>query len=249
LAAAKKVEANRWADLVRECFDRDSLLTIHYNQQLSGGKWNHLMDQIHIGYTYWQQPAVRRMPEVTRVESAELWKADLDFSEADGYIAIDAENFCFAAGTPRIHWEVIPGLGKTGSGVTTFPQNQYPAIGDSIFLEYRLNFKSTGKFLVSVLVSPSLNFNANKGLRYAISFDGGEEQVVNINHAYTVREMERWQANRINETKTLHNIMTSGLHKLRIRALEPGIVLQKIMVDTGGLKPSFLGAPQSKLLK
>ncbi|WP_404800984.1 hypothetical protein [Aquipluma nitroreducens] len=38
-------------------------------------------------------------------------------------------------------------------------------------MEYTINFESTGEFTMSVLVSPSLNFNANKGLRYTISFD------------------------------------------------------------------------------
>jgi len=247
LSATQNPEANHWADVVKECFDRDSLLTIHYNQQIAGGKWNHLMDQIRIGYTYWQQPLVRKIPKVIRVEKSEPAKADLVFNEADGYVSIEAANYQASRGTVKIHWEAIPGLGRTGSGITTFPQNQYPAAGDSVFLEYAVNMKSIDKFTVSVLVSPSLNFNANKGLRYAISFDGGEEQIVNINHEYSVQEMERWQANRINETRTIHSVKTPGLHFLRIRVLEPGIVLQKILIDTGGLKPSYLGAPQSKL--
>ncbi len=249
LAATQNPEANYWADVVKECFDRDSILTVHYNRQIANGKWNHQMDQIRIGYTYWQQPEVRKKPEVIRVTETEIPNSELAFSEADGYVSIDAENFQQSKETETIHWEVIPGLGKTGSGITTFPQNNYPAVGDSIYLEYAINFKSTGKFAVSVLASPSLNFNANKGLRYTISFDGGEEQVVNLNHEYTIHEMEQWQANRINETKTIHPVTTTGLHRLRIRVLEPGIVLQKIMIDTGGLKPSYLGAPQSKLMK
>ncbi len=31
-----------------------------YNHQIADGKWDHMMDQTHIGYTYWQQPP--RMP-------------------------------------------------------------------------------------------------------------------------------------------------------------------------------------------
>ncbi len=247
LAATQSLEANHWADVVQDCFTRDSLLTNHYNQQISGGKWNHLMDQIRIGYTYWQQPMRSKKPAVVRVEKPYPVNSGLAFTEADGYVSIEAENFQRSKGTGKIRWEVIPGLGKTGSGITTFPQNQYPAMTDSVYLEYVVKFKSTASFPVSVLVSPSLNFNANKGLRYAISFDEGEEQIVNINQEYTTKEMENWQANRINVTKTLHSIKAPGLHKLRIRVLEPGIVLQKILVDTGGLKPSFLGAPQSKL--
>jgi len=179
----------------------------------------------------------------------EIKRSDLIFNESDGYVSIEAENYQKATGTDKIHWEVIPELGKTVSAITTFPQNQYPSPKDSVYLEYAVSFKSIGDFEVSLLISPTLNFNSNKGLRYAISFDGSKEQIVNVNQKYTQQEMEGWEANRINQTKTKHNIAVAGLHRLRIRVLEPGIVIQKILIDTGGLKRSYLGAPQSKLLK
>lgn len=99
---------------------------------------------------------------------------------------------------------------------------------------------------MEVLISPTLNFNANRGLRYAVSFDGGEEQIVNTNKEYNQRQMERWQASSINSTVTTHTVPASGKHTLRFRALDPGIVLQKILIDMGGLKPSYLGASESK---
>lgn len=243
MAAENNPEANCWADEVKACFDRDSLLTIHYNTQIAGGKWNHQMDQIRIGYTYWQQPEQRKMPAIIRVEVPEAPQSQLAFDEADGYVSIEAANYQLAKGSDKIHWEVIPDLGKTGSGVSTFPANAYPSAADSVYLEYAVNLKSTGTFNLYVLVSPTLNFNANKGLRYAVSFDGGPEQIVNINGTYR-GELGPWQAERIIKTSTRHEIQTSGLHRLRIRVLEPGIILQKIMLDTGGLKPSYLGAPQ-----
>ncbi|WP_107821554.1 glycosyl hydrolase 115 family protein [Mangrovibacterium marinum] len=248
LAAENKPEANDWADVVETCFVRDSLLTIHYNQQIAGGKWNHLMDQTHIGYTSWADPKTNIRPKVIQVEVPEVPNSELAFEEADGYVSIGAANYQKANGSDKIHWEVIPDLGKTGSAVTTFPQNAYPAKGDSVYLEYAIDFKSTGQFDVQVLVLPTLNFNANKGLRYAISFDGGAEQIVNFNGKYR-GELGQWQAERIIATTTQHHIPQAGLHRLRIRVLEPGIVLQKILIDTGGLKPSYLGAPQSKQIK
>ncbi|KAA6341687.1 hypothetical protein EZS27_010530 [termite gut metagenome] len=104
--------------------------------------------------------------------------------------------------------------------------------------------KQPGYFL-----NATLNYNANRGLRYAVSFDGGEEQIVNINQTYDHRQMKRWQANSINSTVTTHIISASRKHTLRFRALDPGMVPQKIMIDTGNLKPSYLGAPESKTIK
>jgi hypothetical protein len=37
----------------------------------------------------------------------------------------------------------------------------------------------------------------------------------------------------------------AGKHSLRIRVLDAGIVLEKVMIDLGGLKPSYLGAPEN----
>jgi len=244
LAAQNNQEANSWADKAKECYDRDSMLTVHYNNEISGGKWAHIMDQIRIGYTYWQQPNERVMPKVTRVESSATAKLVAKSICDNRYISVEAEHFARKNETSGIRWETIPHLGKTLSGVTTFPQNVYPKESDKIYLEYDLNFEETGKFPLHVLVSPTLNFNGNKGLRYAVSFDGGEEQIVNINKKYNNRLMEKWQANSINQTITTHKIEKKGKHTLRFRVLEPGIVLQKIMIDMGGLKNSYLGAPE-----
>jgi hypothetical protein len=158
---------------------------------------------------------------------------------------MEAANFSRKNESANVRWEIIPNLGKTLSGITTFPQNYYPNSNENIYLEYDFQLESEGEFPVYILVSPTLNFNENKGLRYAVSVDGQQEQIVNINDKYDVRKMERWQAKSINQTITKHNFIKKGKHTLRFRVLEPGIVLQKIMIDTGGLKPSYLGAPES----
>ena len=42
-------------------------------------------------------------------------------------------------------------LGKQVRPKTTFPQNVYFTETDSVYLEYTINFESTGEFAVSVL--------------------------------------------------------------------------------------------------
>ena len=92
LAKQNNPEANIWADEARKCFERDSLLTLHYNNEIAGGKWVHMMDQIRIGYTSWQEPKLRIMPEVKYVTTSASEK-DKKFIEKDGYISIEAEPF------------------------------------------------------------------------------------------------------------------------------------------------------------
>lgn len=239
------VQANYWADKAKSCFERDSLLTAHYNQEIAGGKWQHIMDQVRIGYTSWNNPATSIMPKVEYVVPLVQYKEKL-FIEKDGYVSIEAENYSRMNNSDGIYWDVIPDMGKTKSAMTTFPQNMYPKDNENLYLEYDIDFESAGEFKVDILFSPTLNFNANRGLRYAISFDGGKEQVVNLNGHYR-GELGRWQAEAIIKSTTAHTIKEKGKHTLRFRVLEPAIVMQKILIDTGGLKPSYLGAPESEI--
>jgi hypothetical protein len=237
------VTANYWADKAKECFARDSILTYEYHHTMSGGKWNHMMSQTHIGYFYWQQPPVNIMPKVDYVPEEN--NRQKIFIEADGYVSIEAEHFNRTNATDKLQWEIIPDLGKTKSGVTVFPANTQIKDTDFVFLEYGFSTVSAGEFTINMLFSPTLNFNANKGLRYAVSIDGEPEQIVNINGHYR-GELGQWQAESIIKTSTKHNV-SKGLHTLRFRVLETGIILQKILIDAGGLKPSYLGAPESKI--
>jgi hypothetical protein len=44
--------------------------------------------------------------------------------------------------------------------------------------------------------------------------------------------------------KSVHQV-EAGKNTLKVWALDPAVVLQRIIVDTGGLKPSYLGPQQS----
>jgi hypothetical protein len=245
-ASQNNVEANIWADKVKECFERDSVLTNHYNQVIAGGKWNHMMDQVRIGYRSWQEPRRSIMPKVTYIAGNEKPTRENVFVEKDGYVSIEAGNFSRVVNSNKIRWEVIPDMGKTVSAITTFPQNEYPHDKSPVYVEYDIDFSTTGEFEVQLLLSPTLNYNANKGLRYEISFDGQNPQTINFNGHYR-GELGRWQAEHIIKSESKLRIDKAGKHTLRFRVLEPGIVLQKILINTGGLKPSYLGAPQSSI--
>jgi len=66
-AGQGRASANAWAARARALFARDAAITAWYNDTLAGGKWRHMMDQTHIGYTTWQQPPENVMPEVREI--------------------------------------------------------------------------------------------------------------------------------------------------------------------------------------
>jgi N-acetyl-gamma-glutamylphosphate reductase len=57
-------EANELEKKAKDLYKKDSLITVYYHTELADGKWINMMNQTHIGYTYWQQPEKNSMPEV-----------------------------------------------------------------------------------------------------------------------------------------------------------------------------------------
>jgi hypothetical protein len=62
-----RASANAEAALVRSLFKKEQDLSDYYNNVLSGGKWHHMMDQPHIGYTSWGPPNGNIMPNVIKI--------------------------------------------------------------------------------------------------------------------------------------------------------------------------------------
>jgi hypothetical protein len=246
LAKEQNIEANVWADKVDECFKRDSVLTHRYHHVMANGKWNHIMSQHHIGYRSWQEPRRQTAPRTTRLPEPRIAPAPPVYQEADGYVSVLAENFTRRMNGSTTEWVVIPNLGREGSAITTQPYTNTPDA--EMYLEYDFVTDASGEATVHVVCSSTLNFNDYKGMRYAISIDGGEEQIVNVNGHYR-GELGRWQSEHVISTDTKHQVAKKDKHTLRIRPLDQSLVLQKVMIDFGGLKRSYLGAPQSEVVK
>jgi hypothetical protein len=57
-----------------------------------------------------------------------------------------------------------------------------------------------------------------------------------------------WSQNVLNATTTgtsTHKVTKAGPHVLRIYMIDPGVVLDKIVIDTGGLRPSYFGPAET----
>ncbi|MXN93200.1 glycosyhydrolase [Flavobacterium sp. Sd200] len=262
-AVAQDKKANAYADEVKALFQKDADISTQYNKNTANGKWNHFMDQVHIGYTSWNDPKVNIMPEVKYVSEdsktvlkQEAIVADKTaesivpkssapfFYEKNGYVSIQAEHFTKAINTNGVEWKVLPDIGRTGSGVTPFPvtaAKQEPG-GNSPHLEYEFYVYSESKADVQAYFSPTLNFhNEAEGLRYAISIDDEKPQVLGINTYKDLSEWRAWVSNNAILKTTSHITLKPGKHVLKFWMADPGIVLQNIIIDLGGLKKSYLG--------
>ena len=267
------LRANEYAKRARELFEEDKQLADYYNHKLAGGKWDHMMDQTHIGYTGWQQPARDVMPKVTEVtnssaqvsekhpapETKESGSADppstpsgAEFIEQDGYVSIEADHCIRKTEVAGVRWEKIEDLGRTGSSMGMFPVTAKsllpPEKGPS--LEYDISLTSTGAVEVTSIIGPCLNFAPERPVRMGVSIDDEAEQVLTVvPKGYVAadgnRDWEESVRNAVRKVKSKHTVANPGKHTIRIWMIDPGITLQKIIVDTGGLKTSYLGPPES----
>ncbi|MDR2145836.1 MAG: glycosyl hydrolase 115 family protein [Tannerella sp.] len=240
LAAENNPEANIWADRVKKHYELDSLLTLHYHTDIADGKWDQMMSQTHIGYTYWQQPEVQTMPSVEYVTgSQKSEKTASPAIENDGYVTFEAADFTRKTDGKTAKWTIIPDFGKTKDGITTLPNTENPE-KQNVYLEYDFETQNAvDSVKIIVYLAPTLNFNANKGLRYALSINGAQETVVNFNGHYR-GELGAWQGERIIRSATKMPLGEAGKHVLRFRVLDAGIVLEKMAVDWGELKRTYL---------
>jgi len=169
------------------------------------------------------------------------------FVESDGYVSIEAEHFSQAVAPSGREWKRIPGHGRTLSGMTPFPVDEASTPGgpEAMRLEYRMQLFTTGEVEVEAQLAPTQSFQPGPGRRYAISFDDQPPQVVDVNADRSLQEWERRVANGVAVLSSRHTIASPGPHVLKFWVVDPGVVLQKIVVDAGGLRPSYLGPPES----
>ncbi len=367
-ATQGRVSANEWADKAGSLFKQNAELSAYYNHVLAGGKWNHMMDQVHFGYTHWYDPPVDKMPAVNEVMpretavmgaypesfvpgwagsgfrplalppfdafnqqrhyidifnsgrqpfaytavASEPWiqlsstkgtVTDKDervwvsidwtkvpkgtsegsirltgtpdlagpvqgyrtigvsafnpaeptrdslqgFVEADGYVSIEAVDYTNKIDTAPRRWEKIDDLGRTLSSMSIFPvtaQSVTPP-KDAPVLEYQMYLFNPKNVALEVILSPTQNFQPGRGLRYAVSWDEQPPKVIDAVERNTVPEWEETVSDAVRKVKTQMDVSGTGYHTLKFWMVDPGVVLQKIIVNTGGLKPSYLGPPES----
>ncbi len=115
------------------------------------------------------------------------------------------------------------------------------------YLEYPIHLFEAGDVEIQLVLSPTLDFRGQGGLRYAVSIDGEAPQLVNVHEGgVTDREWERAVANNAWVTSSRHRITDPGAHVVRVWLVDPGLVFQRLHVIRGELPETYLGPPESQ---
>ena len=250
LFAENNPEANVWADRVEQCFKRDSILCCGYNKEIAGGKWDGMMIQKHIGYTEWNDSFPKdTCPKVMRIKNAEDKVGGYVFKPSAGFVAIDAEHYFTVKNPQDAQWTLIPYMGRTRSGISIQPYSANVA-GSSVTYCFDLP-EGVDEVEVRVITASTLAFQRKEGHRYTVGLEGKEAVEVNFNGELNeepenvYRIMYPTVARRVIEKTVKLKIDKAGTQSLVISPLDPGVVLQKIVVDFGGYQPSYLFGKES----
>lgn len=175
------------------------------------------------------------------------------FIEADGCVSIEAEHYFRNVGAGSNRWIRIPHYGHTLSGMRAEgpPETLATPPLDSPCLEYQIHLFNPGPITVELVVGPTLNFIPGRPLRCAVSFDDEPPRTVTVVPAdFDARNGNgNWEEsvkNNCRRLSTAHNVTAPGDHVLKVWMVDPALVLQKLWVNTGGVKPSYLGPPESQ---
>jgi hypothetical protein len=192
--------------------------------------------------------------KVEAFNPTEVTRASLrGFVEGGGVVSIEPEHYSRKTEAGPNRWIRIEDYGRTLSGMRAEapPHASSLAPGkDSPCLEYQTYLFSTGAVEVVAITSPTLNFVPGRGLRLAVSFDDQPPQIVDVvpataNAGDSNRSWEESVRVNARYARSTVTIEKPGYHTLKFWMVDPAVVLQKIVINTGGLKPSYLGPPES----
>ena len=169
------------------------------------------------------------------------------FVETNGCVSIEAEHYTRKVDAGDIRWEKIDDLGRTNSSMALFPvtaPSRTPPENSPV-LEYEMYLFHLGKIEVETIMAPTINFVPGRGLRFALSFDDQPPQIIDALAHPSTADWSQAVEDSVRKVRSTHEISGAGYHTLKLWMVDPGVVVQKLVVNTGGVKPSYLGPPES----
>ena len=244
-------KANVWADECERLFKRDSIICDYYNHKMSGGKWNGMMTQKHIGYTSWNDAFEKdTCPKLFRVSTS---SNETVIAGNDGVVEIEAPYYSSKTDAAEAKWAEIPFMGKSVAGMTLMPYTK-SVKGASISYNFKLNAgkasdgKATKgnvqKVRIHVITKSTLDYLNKGGLTYGVSIDGATPVEVNFNKDLNEKPENIYNiyyptiATRIVDKVIELELPASsdGIHTLTLTPNDPAIVFEKIVIDGRGGK-------------
>ncbi len=167
------------------------------------------------------------------------------YAEADGYVAIEAEHFTENHRVGDAGFTVTDGLGRSGASVTAGPMGsaryaENPA--QAPYMAYSVYFQTAGSFPTTVYRVPSLDA---VGQRLALAVDDGAPVLLSGQKTAEEGTWSRNITNGIEKLSTALTVPSAGYHTIKLYMVDPGVSVDRIVINTGGEQPSNQGPRES----
>jgi len=242
LSNSYDARANYFHDIVEQTFAYDRELTNKYHQ-LKDGKWDGMVNQVHMNYHSWNTPTYQTIPSIVRVNGGAN-NIDVVFakdnSQQGKQTIIEASDFTRNNAGKNVAWKRIDNLGMSKAAMIAYPQGQPSStIKDNVSLEYDFTTQNKGDISVVVQLSPTLNTVDNGKFYLAVSVDGNTEQLLAIDLTATggapnTPAKQNWFKAAADNRVTLNTSFSqldAGKHTLKVIRLDDNVILEKLMIN------------------
>ena len=167
------------------------------------------------------------------------------FVEDKGYVSIHAENFTRMKEGKEANWKLFEGMGYTNKVITALPRTATPLVdleeikANSPVLEYDFYIFNFGEVDVNIQAVPTHAPYAGIGVRCAISIDDATPVFVDFE---TTGRSEEWKENVLKNASVQmakQIVNKAGKHTLKIWMVDPGVLIDQVLIDLGGWKKSY----------
>ena len=163
------------------------------------------------------------------------------------YISIPAGGYsrCFASGSAS--FRMIGDYSRGMDAIKAYPQDEVFGVKKAPYLEYKISVPVSGRYDVTLYTNPSNPFSREPSILVGISVNGGKVKKVNmIPEEFAVGDGNPYWSQGVldNVRKTSVTIeLEAGVNVINIHAVNPNLVLQKIVICEEGAKipESYLG--------
>jgi hypothetical protein len=227
----------------------------HFNENIAGGKWRGFMrlepadrEWRSMRIESWKKPQFEPRPNNAGTNQFISKAAPADFSgfeERAGIVSIEAENFSKRVAGNGAEWTVIPGLGRSGDAVTLLPVTRNREVAATPQLEYPVHFATAGTHRVQLHLLPTHPISGAT-LRLAVGLDDEPLQLVALAVKDGGPDWAQGVLNNVRVAETKLLVKAPGVYTLRIFGPDPGVVLDKIVIDCGGQQESYLGPGETR---
>ena len=236
--------ANWAADQAKIAFDSIATLTDQYNHML-GGKWNHMMS-IPKGICSLYQG----MPDITVTPGVAPREVDLtpvpENYRLEGCAYVPVPSFSKIISGPEHDVRLLDGIGFDWQalqlGEITQPSVDASSKDCPLRVEYDLGAIPADSVNVILYTVPRFPLYKGANASFGISVD---DNVPYVSNFIPKEQSKPWKDNVIRNSMiteaTFPIDRDADNHRLTINCGDPGLIVQRILIDWGGLKPTYVG--------